>query len=90
VKDRQTIVIGGLISDTKTKNSKGVPGLSRLPFIGFLFGEKKNNVVKNELIIMITPKVITSLNDIDSVSKEFTEKFYGLKRHKRIIEFLSE
>jgi len=90
VKDKQTIVIGGLISNTKTKNSKGVPVLARLPFIGFLFGEKKNTMIKNELIVMITPKVITTLNDIDSVSKEFTEKFYGLKKHKKIIELLPD
>ncbi len=89
VKDRQTIVIGGLISETKTDNSKGVPWLSNLPLIGFLFGETTDSVIKSELIIMITPKVITTLSDIDSVSKEFTEKFYGLKNHKRIVDFLS-
>lgn len=79
VRDQQTLVIGGLISQTKSDNSSGVPGLSTLPVIGFLFGNKKDDVTKNELIIMITPRVINTLSDIDSVSNEFKSKFSDLK-----------
>ncbi len=79
VKDQQTLVIGGLISQTKNDSSSGVPWLSSLPGIGFLFGNKKDGVVKNELIIMITPRVMNTLNDIDTVSKEFRSKFSDFK-----------
>lgn len=79
VQNNQTIVIGGLISRTKGDNASGVPGLSSLPVIGFLFGEKRDSVIKNELIIMITPRVIDGLSDIDAVSREFKSKFSDLK-----------
>jgi len=91
VKDQQTLVIGGLISQTKSDTSSGVPVLSSLPGIGFLFGNKKDGVVKNELIIMITPRVISTLNDIDSVSNEFRSKFSDFKFDKKTeIEPLSD
>ena len=83
VKNRQTIVIGGLISQTKSDNISGVPGLSKLPVIGFIFGNKKDEVVKNELIIMITPRVINNLSDIDSVSNEFKSKFSDLQMNTK-------
>lgn len=84
VRDQQTLVIGGLISQTKSDNSSGVPGLSSLPVIGFLFGNQKDDVTKNELIIMITPRVINTLSDIDIVSNEFKSKFSDLKMDTEI------
>lgn len=74
VNDGQTIAIGGLIKETKSDGTSGVPLLSRIPIIGFLFGKDTKSISKTELIILITPRVITSLEDVDTVTREFKSK----------------
>lgn len=74
VKHGQTIVIGGLIRETKSEGSAGVPWLSKIPIIRYLFGKEKKSVSKTELIILITPYVILSLDDVDAVTEEFKSK----------------
>ncbi len=54
----QTMVMGGLISDTRTGGTEGIPFLSRIPVIGGLFGSQNLNVTRVELVIFITPRVI--------------------------------
>ncbi len=74
VKHAQTIVIGGLIKETKSEGSAGAPWLSKIPIIRYLFGKEKKSVSKTELIILITPYVIVSLDDVDAVTEEFKRK----------------
>jgi general secretion pathway protein D len=74
VQHNQSIVIGGLISTKKTDSATGVPWLVKLPIIRWFFGSETKNVTKSELIVMITPRVITSLDDVDAVSEEFKKK----------------
>jgi general secretion pathway protein D len=74
VKHNQAIVIGGLISDQKNDAATGLPWLVKIPLIRWLFGVETKSVSKSELIVMITPRVITSLEDVDAVSEEFKKK----------------
>jgi len=74
VKHNQTIVLGGLIEENKTDGRTGVPILNRIPILGFLFGKKSASIEKKELIILITPRVITSLEDVNAVTEEFKKK----------------
>ncbi|MCX6970620.1 MAG: hypothetical protein NTV93_10780 [Verrucomicrobia bacterium] len=56
-----TIVLGGLITETKKRDQAGIPYLSRIPVFGSLLGGRTNNSVdKNELIVMIQPVVVDS------------------------------
>jgi len=55
VKDGQTIILGGLIAKSKTKNREGVPILEDLPIIGNAFKSESTLSSKTELIIMLTP-----------------------------------
>src|SRR5438309_1404189 len=48
-----TIVLGGLITEIKDKNTKGFPLLSHIPYIGALFRSTTNNKTRNELIILM-------------------------------------
>jgi len=70
----QTIVIGGLISETKDDSTSGVPCLVNLPAFRWVFGTEKASIRKTELIILITPHVIASLADVDAVTEEFKSK----------------
>ncbi len=74
VKHNQTIVIGGLIKEDSEGGTAGVPVLSKIPGIGFVFGSNSNKSSKTELIILITPRVIVNLNDVDLVTDEFKRK----------------
>jgi len=56
--DGETIVIGGLLKDVKTKTKTGIPFLVNLPWVGKLFGRDKDNVEKVDLLIFITAKII--------------------------------
>ena len=74
VKDNQTIVIGGLIRQSKSLGTTGVPYLNKIPILGFLFRNQEDKVEKKELIILITPRVIASLEDVDAVTNDFKKK----------------
>ena len=80
VLEGQSIVIGGLIEDTKQRNRGGVPLLSRIPIIGALFGTHDLQDKKTELIIMMTPHIITDHIQSNAVTQEFKEKVEGLKK----------
>ena len=58
LKDNETIVIGGLLKDVKTKTKTGIPFLVDLPWVGKFFGRDKDNVEKIDLLIFITAKII--------------------------------
>ncbi len=79
VKHAQTIVIGGLIRETKSEGSAGVPWLSKIPILRYVFGKETQSVSKTELIILITPYVIVSLDDVDVVTEEFKSKVGSIK-----------
>ncbi|WP_166404922.1 type II secretion system secretin GspD [Desulfonema ishimotonii] len=74
VRHGQTIVMGGLMSKTSNNSDSGVPILSKIPGIGFLFGKDSDDFSKTDLVLLITPRVIVNLNDIDAVTEEFRSK----------------
>jgi type IV pilus assembly protein PilQ len=58
VDDGDTIVIGGILKDSKKLSENGIPGLRKLPGFGWLFRSEKLENSKNELLIFITPRVV--------------------------------
>jgi len=58
VEDGDTIVIGGILKDTKKLTDQGIPGLRKLPAMGWLFRSERTELSKNELLIFITPRII--------------------------------
>ena len=59
-----TIVLGGLITDSKDKETKGIPILDRIPYLGALFRNTTNNKIRTELIILMRPEVTLTKLDI--------------------------
>lgn len=60
VRDGETMVIGGVFIDTQNNNVQGVPYLSRIPVLGWLFKNKSESVAKQELLIFLTPSIVKS------------------------------
>jgi general secretion pathway protein D len=79
VQSGQTILLGGLIQDTTQDTETGVPGLSRIPLIGKLFGSTSRSNQRTELLILITPRVITSTDEARAVTDEYQRRFEGLR-----------
>jgi general secretion pathway protein D len=63
VQDGQTIVLGGLTDSQHDVQTSGVPLLSRIPFIGGLFGSQSRVSAETELFIFLTPHVIRNDDD---------------------------
>jgi general secretion pathway protein D len=75
VQSGQTVFIGGLISEQTATGRSGVPYLSRLPFIGPLFGSRSKANVRSETLVMVTPTVIETSADLQRVSEEMEKEF---------------
>jgi len=58
IRDNETIVIGGLLKDVKTKETIGIPFISKLPWIGKLFSREIGDTSKVDLLIFITARII--------------------------------
>ncbi len=58
VKNNSTLVIGGLLSTQKSRNNNGVPILSEIPVLGYLFGYHTRSVDTEQLMVFISPKIV--------------------------------
>jgi len=58
VNDGDTVVIGGIRKDTESSDQDGVPGLLKIPVLGWLFKSKNRDETKRELLIFITPRIV--------------------------------
>jgi len=80
VQDGHTLVIGGIIMERTEQSRSGIPLLSELPLLGYLFGTTTDKKSKTELIIMVTPHVVANPDEADMITEEFETKIKGLKR----------
>ncbi|MDD1618378.1 MAG: hypothetical protein LUQ52_02440 [Methylococcaceae bacterium] len=78
VLDGETIALGGLIDEQNTENKNGIPWLYELPLIGPMFGSTTYDKTKNELVVLITPRVVKSKLDSSKVTNEFKRKLTGI------------
>jgi general secretion pathway protein D len=78
VRDGQTIVIGGLISDTQNRVETGVPVLKDIPLLGLVFKSTDNRNSRSELAIFVTPKVVYSDEDAARVLDEERARLRGV------------
>jgi len=80
VQDGDTVALGGLIRDTKSKGGGGVPYFRKIPVLGQLFGSTSRNGTRTELIVLITPRVMKSEGDSVEIMNELREQFRGLQK----------
>lgn len=86
--DGQTLVIGGLIQRTRNPSSEGVPWFYRVPVLKYLFGKHRYSERASELLIFLTPQVINTPEEAQTISDQvrgkinidtnFYESFIGL------------
>jgi general secretion pathway protein D len=81
VPDKQGIVIGGIMEETKDKGYSGIPLLSSIPIIGALFRYESDTMTKKELVIIITPHVVVNQTEGEKLTGEFLDRFKELKKY---------
>ena len=71
LKDGETQVLAGLFRNDEQKITSRVPGLSDLPFIGKLFNDDNNDTRKKEIVLLITPHILSNITPADAVYTAF-------------------
>ncbi len=73
VQNRETIILGGLVRNHQTTTRRGIPGLYRIPIIGRLFGFKRTEHSRSEIIVFLTPYVLDTEREIAQESRRRKE-----------------
>jgi general secretion pathway protein D len=68
--NNQTLVLGGLIQNKRTRIRVGIPWLSRIPILGYLFGSVEHRIEKTELLLLITPRTVGTALDAARITGE--------------------
>lgn len=58
VKNGETVVIGGILRSREDEGERRVPGISKVPVLGWLFKNEKKNIENQELLVFITPRIV--------------------------------
>jgi len=73
VQDRSTIVLGGLVNKSTRKSATKIPILGDIPLIGWFFSSHNNSEARGELVVLLTPYVLTTPEEADRASKRIYE-----------------
>jgi general secretion pathway protein D len=88
--DAQTVIIGGLMQDSKADTVSKIPLLGDVPLLGFLFRRTTKADTKTELLIFLTPYIIQAPNELASITDREKQKSDGVKglSEKELNQFL--
>jgi len=78
--DGQTIALGGLISYNYSKTVNRIPLLGDIPWLGMLFGSTSYTTTETELIVLLTPRIISTLPGANAATRELRDKLKDLRR----------
>ena len=75
VKDKETVVIGGLIQDSEEEVVNKVPLLGDIPLLGWLFKTKSKVRKKTNLMILLTPHIVKDADDLTEMTRTQRQSF---------------
>ncbi len=84
VENGQTLVLGGLIKRDDQKVKRGIPWLSRIPVIGWLFGWESTVKKGSEILMILTPRVVDTREETDLLTSDFRSKILGAMSAKDV------
>jgi general secretion pathway protein D len=90
VKDRETVVIGGLMQDNDQETVSKIPFLGDIPGLGWLFKTKSVSRTKTNLMILLTPRVIKDAGDLAQVTVDQRGKFEDAASRDRAVNIIEE
>lgn len=80
LKSGGVMVIGGLMKESTENTDTGVPGLSKIPFLGYLFKAKAKDAEITETVIFLKATIVDSDGGVDKYDRDFYEKYSSEKR----------
>lgn len=78
VLDGETVALGGLITENRSLSNSGVPILKDVPVLGSLFGTKQDNKQRQELLILLSPRVLHNAADARAVTDELRSRLHTI------------
>ena len=78
VRSGESLVLGGLIRDNTTSGKSGLPGLQDIPVFGSLFGTNSSSTNRTELVLIITPRVVRTVQDMRQAGQELKDSMKTL------------
>jgi type II secretory pathway component GspD/PulD (secretin) len=66
--DGQTLVLGGLIQENKGRTRAGLPFLSKIPILGYLFGYTDDTFLRSEIVLLLTPHVVRNQEEAKNLT----------------------
>ena len=79
VQSGDTIMLAGLITNSDEDGSNGVPGLSKIPVLGALFGRKTQNTGRSEVIVLLTPTIVRNAQESRTLTDEYSNRFRAME-----------
>jgi len=83
LRDNQTLVLGGLIRTRRANTRTGIPYLSKIPILGFLFGVTVDHVDRTELLLLITPRVVGDPSEAQDLLQQLRKQRPDLEKSLR-------
>jgi general secretion pathway protein D len=81
VKSGNSILLGGLIQNQDNREAAGVPALQDIPVLGFLFGSRNDTAARTELIMFMTPYVLSNDAETSDISERVKRQFQAVLDH---------
>ncbi|MCU0848180.1 MAG: hypothetical protein MUD12_09860 [Spirochaetes bacterium] len=81
--DGQTIVVGGLMKNNKSTTEEKIPLLGDIPLLGWLFKYRKESTTKVNLLVFLTPHILTKQETIDSITKQKRNSIKRLRQETK-------
>ena len=82
--DGETIVIGGLIQENFKRTRAGLPLLSKIPLLGWLFSNTTDEEKRTEVIMLLTPLVVKNPEDAKNMTNVYIHRIQGVKKDLRL------
>lgn len=79
VQSGDTIMLAGLITNSTEDGSNGVPGLSKIPVVGALFGKKTQKSGRTEVIVLLTPTIVRNAQESRNLTDEYSSRFRAME-----------
>ena len=86
VPNKSTIVLGGLITESDTQSGSGIPFLSAIPILGKLFGTSSKGILREELVILIHPSILSNHRQLEGYQREYDAKSKVAPRARSSVE----
>ena len=83
LKDNQILVMGGLMRTTETESNDGIPFLKDIPYLGHFFKNEQVTENKTELMLFITPHIISNTEDSEYITRQFQKKLGDMNRFRK-------